>query len=75
MKTASQKTMRYIVRNENILGGAPTIVGTRIPAEKLIPLIEEGYEEKNIKKEFPELSVEKIRGALSELISAGMHSL
>jgi len=67
--------MRYVARDQKILGGAPTIAGTRIPAERLVHLVEQGYEEKNIKKEFPGVDVEKIRGALKELTLVGVQSI
>jgi len=72
MKTPTQKKMKYIVKNEKILGGAPTIAGTRIPAERLVNLVEQGYKEKNIKKEFPGIRIATIRGALSELTLIGI---
>ena len=72
MKPASRKTMRYIIRDEKVLNGAPTIVGTRIPAERLEHLVKQGYKEENIRKEFPGIKVNLIRGALGELISMGV---
>ncbi len=72
MKTTSKKPMRYIIRNKEILGGAPTIKGTRIPAERLEHLVNQGYREENIRKEFPGIRVGVIRGALSELVSLGV---
>lgn len=73
---ASNKTkMKYIVRNEEILGGAPTIVGTRIPVERLEHLVRQGYKEENIRREFPGLKVSVIRGALAELISVARNTI
>lgn len=63
---------KYISKKENILGGAPVISGTRIPVERLSYLVETGYTEENIKKEFPSIGTTKIRGALSELVIAGL---
>ena len=67
--------MKYIEKNEKILGGAPVITGTRIPVERLAHLIKQGYEEKNIKEEFPGVEVKVIKGAMSELAIAGLHNL
>lgn len=64
--------MTYIEKNEKILGGNPVIAGTRIPAQRLLHLIQSGYTEENLKEEFPGVPAKKIRGALSELISAGL---
>ena len=67
--------MRYVIKDEKILGGAPTIAGTRIPAERLAHLVEQGYEEKNIRREFPGVEVETIRGALKELTLVGVQNI
>lgn len=62
----------FISQNQEIFNGAPVITGTRIPAVRLKALIDHGYNEKNIKEEFPQLSMKKIRGALTELIDSGI---
>ncbi|MEK7064031.1 MAG: DUF433 domain-containing protein [Patescibacteria group bacterium] len=49
-----------IVRNSKILGGIPTIKGTRIPVSLLKRLIKVGYPDKVITYEYPSLSREKI---------------
>lgn len=49
-----------IVRNPKILGGIPTIEGTRIPVSLLKRLIRVGYPDKVITYEYPSLSREKI---------------
>lgn len=65
----------YISKNNNVLGGEPVITGTRVPAQRLAYLVKQGYTEKNLKKEFPGLSVTKIRGALFELTQAGLQKI
>ena len=65
----------YISRNEKILGGQPVITGTRIPAMRIKHLIDSGYTEDNLKKEFPGVSVKKIRGSISELVALGLESV
>lgn len=66
--------MKYISQTKEILDGAPVIIGTRIPVERLSALIKLGYTEKNIKKEFPGVSVKKIKGALSEMLDLSIES-
>ena len=66
---------QYIVQQEGIMGGAPVIVGTRIPAERLAALIRHGYTEDHLKKEFPHVAIVKLRGALAELVDRGLRSL
>jgi uncharacterized protein (DUF433 family) len=64
---------RYITSNSEIQGGAPVITGTRIPAARMIELVKQGYDEKNIKREFGNsVTMAKLRGALSELTTIGL---
>ena len=65
----------YISRDPQILGGTPVITGTRIPAERIYYLLEQGYTESTIKKEFPQVGVKKIRGALSEVFRVGLANI
>lgn len=63
---------KFITKSEKILGGAPVIKGTRIPAERIAYLVKQGYTEGKIKEEFPGLPASKIRGALFELAQTGL---
>ncbi len=65
----------YITINKDIAGGNPVITGTRIPTERLQYLVKHGYTEDKIKKEFPGLSIKKVRGALNELLELGQNEL
>jgi uncharacterized protein (DUF433 family) len=57
-----------IQKNSNILGGQPTIKGTRIPVARVMALIGMGYTLTKIKKELPDL--EKLtKEDLSTLLS------
>lgn len=67
-----QSTMQFVVRRSDILGGEPVIVGTRIPAARLSVLVRHGYTEERLRAEFPKLGVRKLRGALAELLEAGL---
>jgi uncharacterized protein (DUF433 family) len=53
-------TKDLIVKDPRILGGIPTIKGTRIPVSLLKRLIRVGYPDKIISYEYPSLSREKI---------------
>ena len=46
--------------NPKILGGAPVIKGTRIPASLVFDLLEKGYTFDIITKEYPSLSEKKL---------------
>lgn len=64
--------MKFITKKRSIMGGAPVIIGTRIPVERLLALVRHGYTELNLQNEFPHVSQRKIRGALAELLEQGM---
>jgi len=65
-------SMKYVIRSTEIMGGAPVIAGTRIPAERLLVLVRHGYTEDHLRREFPKLGVRKLRGALTELLESGL---
>lgn len=46
-----------IQKNPKILGGQPTVKGTRIPISRVLALVGMGYTLKELKKELPDLSV------------------
>lgn len=65
----------YISHKEGVMGGTPVISGTRIPMRRIYHLLEQGYTEENLLKEFEGVSRKKIRGAVAELASLGLKSL
>ena len=67
--------VHYISMNSEVMGGAPVITGTRIPAERVSELLKQGYTETSLKKEFHGISVKKLRGAMYELTSLGLDKL
>lgn len=67
--------IRFIVRNKKILGGEPVIIGTRVPVERVIFLLEKGYTEENLHAEFPHVPVKKIKGTVAELAIIGFSQL
>lgn len=50
--------------NPRILLGKPVIRGTRIPVELIIKLIAQGWQDKDILKEYPSIKKPDIRAAL-----------
>ncbi len=64
--------MKFITKKRTIMGGAPVIIGTRIPVERLLALVRHGYTEANLRAEFPQVSQRKMRGALAELLEQGI---
>ncbi|HTE22598.1 MAG TPA: DUF433 domain-containing protein [Candidatus Limnocylindria bacterium] len=65
----------YISTDKKIAGGSPVITGTRIPVQRLQYLVEHGYTEDKIRKEFSGIPIKKIRGALSELTGLGLEQV
>jgi len=49
-----------VISDPEILGGIPTIKGTRIPASLLFDLINRGYSIQLIRAEYPSLSKQKL---------------
>lgn len=68
-------TVKYLSVSPNILGGAPVITGTRIPAARISALLLQGYNEAALVKEFGTVSPRKLRGAMYELTLLGIQKL
>lgn len=48
-----------------VMGNAPTVAGTRIPASAIWELREAGYSQKQIREEYPSLKAADVRAALA----------
>ncbi len=62
MKQASS-----IASHPNILSGTLVITGTRIPVSRIFYLLSQGYTIENIRKEYPQLSSQKIKTIIAEI--------
>jgi len=60
--------VKYITSDPAIMTGKLVIVGTRIPVARILFLLKEGYTIEAIQDEYPHVSLEKIKGAVNELI-------
>lgn len=62
------KTMKckYIISNKAILGGIPVIVGTRIPVEQILSLLNDGYPVEGIHELYPQVSIEILKNTIKE---------
>ena len=58
---------KYITSKSDIMGGAPCVVGTRIPIEVILYRLKEGYTLKDLHKMYPWVEMEKLEGVLEEL--------
>jgi len=59
--------MKYFERieiNPKVMMGKPVIKGTRIPVHVVLNLLAEGYTEKQVQKEYPDITKEDIFAAL-----------
>lgn len=58
---------KYITSKPNVMGGAPCIVGTRIPMEVILYRLKEGVSIKELYRMYPWVDKGKFEGALKEL--------
>ena len=56
---------RYIVRNQEILGGEPVVVGTRTPVRAVVELWRLGMQPEVIQRSMPHLTLAQVFDALS----------
>lgn len=56
---------RYIVSNDEILGGEPIVDGTRTPVRAIVELWRQGVHPETIPGRLPHLSLEQVFDALS----------
>ena len=57
----------YIVSDNQVLLGKPSIKGTRISVELILELLSTGWSEKQILESYPTLSSESLRAVFSYL--------
>ncbi len=70
----TQTLKKYITIDEDILGGAPVIAGTRIPIERLRELVKQGYTTRDLSEEYPQVAVKKIQFLIAHLMEAGLYA-
>jgi uncharacterized protein (DUF433 family) len=56
---------RYIVSNDEILGGEPIVDGTRTPVRAIVELWRQGVPSEAIPNQFPHLTLAQVFDALS----------
>jgi len=56
---------RYVVTNEDILGGEPILAGTRTPVRAVVELWRQGVSPEEIPNRLPHLSLAQVFDALS----------
>jgi uncharacterized protein (DUF433 family) len=58
---------KFIVSNPEIMSGVPCIAGTRLPLERVLFLLKEGYTLHDVHDEYPHVSLDTFKNVLSEL--------
>jgi len=58
---------KYITVDKTIMSGAPVIKGTRIPIERIMFLLKDGYNIDAIHQEYPWVDVETLQGVMDEI--------
>jgi uncharacterized protein (DUF433 family) len=58
---------KYIVSDNQVLLGKPTIKGTRISVELILELFSSGWTEKQILESYPTISVDSLRAVFAYL--------
>lgn len=61
------KWKEYIVSDQQILLGKPTVKGTRISVELILELLANGWSEAQILASYPSLSAESLRAVFAYL--------
>lgn len=59
----------YISSDPEIFGGAPVVKGTRIPIERIIFLIKDGFTLNGIHKQYPHIALDTLQGVIGELLN------
>lgn len=67
MKNVSMNWQDYIISDNQILLGKPTIKGTRVSVELVLELFAAGWTEKQILESYPTVSAEALRAVFSYL--------
>jgi uncharacterized protein (DUF433 family) len=57
----------YITVDKNIMSGAPVIRGTRIPIERIMFLIKDGYNIDAIHTQYPQVERKTLEGVMDEI--------
>lgn len=61
-------TQKYLTSNPEIMGGAPVIIGTRVPIEVILQLLKQGYPLEVIHDDYPQIPLATLSGAVDEAI-------
>lgn len=55
----------HVTRRPDVLGGKPTLGGTRVTVELVLGLLGDGWSEEEVLAEYPGLTKDQVRAALA----------
>lgn len=61
---------QHITSDPDILGGTPVIKGTRVPMERILFLLKDGYTLEAIHEDYPHIDLHTLSSAIDEAIAA-----
>jgi uncharacterized protein (DUF433 family) len=67
--------MKYIHSNPNIMGGELVIVGTRVPVDQVLFMLQEGQSIKEIHEAYSWVPKRILQGAIREVLSEALNVL
>ncbi len=59
---------KYITSTPGIMGGEPVIAGTRIPIERIVYLLSQGYTVKALHEDYPWVKIRALQGVIEEIV-------
>jgi uncharacterized protein (DUF433 family) len=62
--TEEERLLQRVVIDPKVMVGKPVIKGTRVPVEIIVKLVADGATDKEILKDYPQLTKEDIKAAL-----------
>jgi uncharacterized protein (DUF433 family) len=69
--TQATRIAASVVRDPSVMGGAPVIRGTRIPAETIVAYLRAGHSAQEIFEDYPSLPLDGIQAVIHW--AAGVH--
>jgi uncharacterized protein (DUF433 family) len=59
---------KYITSTPGIIGGKPTIAGTRIPISRIVYLLSQGYTVETLHEDYPWVHKKVLKGVIDEMV-------
>ena len=66
---------KYISVDKNIMSGTPSSKGTRVPIQRIVFLLKQGYNIYGLHEEFPHIDMKILQGVMDEVSQIVIKSL